>query len=207
MVWDVLQWVACFITGWDHMATPPQLLFKCIIVGDSRVGKSQLLLQLTRNEFKAAHDPTLGVEFKTRVVTVDSTLVKLQIWDTAGQERFRSTTRSYYRGASGILLVFDVTQRETFEHVATWLHEAQEHSNLPLSIFLIGNKCDLADQREVSTEEATEYARERGLTYMETSAKTAQNVERAFLETAHSIVEKIRRDELDDCCKSDRGVR
>jgi Ras-related protein Rab-2A len=189
------------------MATPPQLLFKCIIVGDSMVGKSQLLLQFTLNEFKAAHDPTIGVEFSTRVVTVDSNLVKLQIWDTTGQESFRSMTRSYYRGASGILLVFDVTRRETFEHVGTWLHEAQEHSNLPMSVLLIGNKCDLADQREVSTEEATAYARERGLAYMETSAKTAQNVERAFLDTAHSIIGKIRRSELDDCGKSDRGVR
>jgi Ras-related protein Rab-2A len=182
------------------MATPRELLFKCIITGDSRVGKSQLLRQFTCNEFKAAHDPTIGVEFNTRVVTVDSTLVKLQVWDTSGQERFRSIMRAYYRGARGALVVFDVARRDTFEHVATWLHDLHEFGDASTTILLIGNKCDLADQREVSTEEAMAYARERGLTYMETSAKTAQNVERAFLETAHRII-------VDDCGRSDRGVR
>jgi Ras-related protein Rab-2A len=174
-----------------------EFLFKYIIIGDSGVGKSCLLLQFTDKRFETSHELTIGVEFGARVVMIDDTPVKLQIWDTAGQESFRSITRSYYRGASGTLLVFDVTRRETFEHVATWLHDAQEHSNLPMSILLIGNKCDLADQREVSTEEAMAYARERGLTYMETSAKTAQNVERAFLETARSILAKIRSGELD----------
>jgi Ras-related protein Rab-2A len=174
-----------------------EFLFKYIIIGDSGVGKSCLLLQFTDKRFETSHELTIGVEFGARVVSVGDTPVKLQIWDTAGQESFRSITRSYYRGASGTLLVFDVTRRETFEHVTQWLQDAQEHSNLPMTILLIGNKSDLANQREVSTEEAHAFAQEKGLTYLETSAKTAHNVERAFLDTAKCILAKIRSGELD----------
>jgi small GTP-binding protein len=174
-----------------------EFVFKYIIIGDSGVGKSCLLLQFTDKRFETSHELTIGVEFGARVVTIDDTPVKLQIWDTAGQESFRSITRSYYRGATGTLLVFDVTRRETFEHVATWLHDAQEHSNLPMSILLIGNKSDLADQREVTTEEAQSFAQEKGLEYLETSAKTSANVEKAFLDTARAILAKIRNGELD----------
>lgn len=174
-----------------------EFLFKYIIIGDSGVGKSCLLLQFTDKRFETSHELTIGVEFGARVVTIDNTPVKLQIWDTAGQESFRSITRSYYRGAAGTLLVFDVTRRETFEHVTSWLQDAHENSNLPMTILLIGNKCDLQEKREVSTEEAVELAKAQGLTYMETSAKTAHNVEAAFLDTARAILAKIRSGELD----------
>ena len=119
-------------------------VFKYIIVGDSSVGKSCLLLQFTDQRFKAAHDLTIGVEFGSRTVPIDSqSNVKLQIWDTAGQESFRSITRSYYRGAICALLVYDVTRRETFQNLVRWMEEMLEHAYQRMTIVLVGNKKDL----------------------------------------------------------------
>ncbi|PKI71464.1 hypothetical protein CRG98_008137 [Punica granatum] len=122
-------------------------LFKYIIIGDTGVGKSCLLLQFTDKRFQPVHDLTIGVEFGARMITIDSKPIKLQIWDTAGQESFRSITRSYYRGAAGALLVYDITRRETFNHLASWLEDARQHANANMTIMLIGNKCDLAHRR------------------------------------------------------------
>ncbi|KAF7141977.1 hypothetical protein RHSIM_Rhsim06G0181500 [Rhododendron simsii] len=155
-------------------------LFKYIIIGDTGVGKSCLLLQFTDKRFQPVHDLTIGVEFGARMVTIDSKPIKLQIWDTAGQESFRSITRSYYRGAAGALLVYDITRRETFNHLASWLEDARQHANANMTIMLIGNKCDLAHRRAVSTEEGEQFAKENGLIFMEASAKTAQNVEESY---------------------------
>merc|ERR1712226_894021 len=115
-------------------------LFKYIIIGDTGVGKSCLLLQFTDKRFQPVHDLTIGVEFGARMVNIDNKQIKLQIWDTAGQESFRSITRSYYRGAAGALLVYDITRRETFDHLATWLDDARQHSGSNMVIMLIGNK-------------------------------------------------------------------
>ncbi|CAB0014472.1 unnamed protein product [Nesidiocoris tenuis] len=131
------------------------------------------------------------VEFGARMITIDNKYIKLQIWDTAGQEAFRSITRSYYRGAAGALLVYDITRRETFNHLTTWLDDARQHSNSNMVIMLIGNKSDLESRREVKKEEGEAFAREHGLIFMETSAKTAANVEEAFINTAKEIYEKI----------------
>ncbi|CAL9110807.1 unnamed protein product [Musa textilis] len=166
-------------------------LFKYIIIGDTGVGKSCLLLQFTDKRFQPVHDLTIGVEFGARMITLDSKPIKLQIWDTAGQESFRSITRSYYRGAAGALLVYDITRRETFNHLASWLEDARQHTNPNMTIMLIGNKCDLAHRRAVSTEEGERFAKEHGLIFMEASAKTAQNVEEAFIRTAATIYKKI----------------
>lgn len=166
-------------------------LFKYIIIGDTGVGKSCLLLQFTDKRFQPVHDLTIGVEFGARMITIDNKQIKLQIWDTAGQEAFRSITRSYYRGAAGALLVYDITRRETFSHLTTWLEDARQHSNSSMVIMLIGNKCDLDSRREVKKEEGEAFAREHGLIFMETSAKTAANVEEAFINTAKEIYEKI----------------
>ncbi|KAI2808843.1 hypothetical protein RDWZM_006014 [Blomia tropicalis] len=166
-------------------------LFKYIIIGDTGVGKSCLLLQFTDKRFQPVHDLTIGVEFGARMITIDNKQIKLQIWDTAGQEAFRSITRSYYRGAAGALLVYDITRRETFNHLTTWLEDARQHSNSSMVIMLIGNKCDLDSRREVKKEEGEAFAREHGLIFMETSAKTAANVEEAFINTAREIYEKI----------------
>jgi len=167
-------------------------LFKYIIIGPSGVGKSCLLLQFTDKRFHTDHDLTIGVEFGARMITIDGKQIKLQIWDTAGQESFRSITRSYYRGAHGALLVYDITRRETFNHLKGWLAEVREHSNKEMIIMLIGNKSDLEAKRAITYEEGKKLAEEQGLVFMETSAKTASNVDEAFLETAKIIYEKIK---------------
>ena len=143
------------------------------------------------------HDLTIGVEFGARMINIDSKQIKLQIWDTAGQESFRSITRSYYRGAAGALLVYDITRRETFEHLASWLEDARQHANPNMTIMLIGNKSDLNHRRAVSTEEGEQFAREHGLIFLETSAKTAFNVEDAFINTARAIYDKVQAGTLD----------
>ncbi|CAH3041989.1 unnamed protein product [Pocillopora meandrina] len=166
-------------------------LFKYIIIGDTGVGKSCLLLQFTDKRFQPVHDLTIGVEFGARMITIDGKQIKLQIWDTAGQESFRSITRSYYRGAAGALLVYDITRRDTFNHLTTWLEDARQHSSSNMVIMLIGNKSDLEARRDVRKEEGEAFAREHGLIFMETSAKTAANVEEAFINTAKEIYQKI----------------
>jgi len=166
-------------------------LFKYIVIGDTGVGKSCLLLQFTDKRFQPVHDLTIGVEFGARMVTVDSKQIKLQIWDTAGQESFRSITRSYYRGAAGALLVYDITRRETFSHLTRWLEEARQNANPSMVIMLIGNKSDLDHRRQVSKEEGEKFAKDNGLIFLEASAKTAANVEEAFINTAQKIYDNI----------------
>jgi Ras-related protein Rab-2A len=166
-------------------------LFKFIIIGDTGVGKSCLLLQFTDKRFQAMHDLTIGVEFGARMISIDNRQIKLQIWDTAGQESFRSITRSYYRGAAGALLVYDITRRETFQHLTRWLEEARQNANNSMVIMLIGNKRDLEHRRQVSKEEGEKFARDHGLIFLETSAQSAYNVEDAFHGTAQKIYENI----------------
>ncbi|KAK9117371.1 hypothetical protein Sjap_016318 [Stephania japonica] len=166
-------------------------LFKFIIIGDTGVGKSCLLLQFTDQRFQPVHDLTIGVEFGAKMVTIDGRPIKLQIWDTAGQEAFRSITRSYYRGAAGALLVYDITRRETFNHLASWLEDARQHANPNMAIALIGNKSDLSHRRAVTREEGEQFAKENGLLFMEASARTSQNVNEAFTSTAARILQKI----------------
>ena len=165
-------------------------LFKYIIIGDTNVGKSCLLLQFTDRRFRPDHDLTIGVEFGARLVQLEGKQLKLQGWDTAGQEAFRSITRTYYRGATGSLLVYDVARRETFEHVGRWLEEARANGNPHMVVALIGNKADL-ERREVSTAEGEEFAKKHNLLFLETSAKTAMNVEEAFMVVARKIHENI----------------
>merc|ERR1712003_321713 len=166
-------------------------LFKYIIIGDTGVGKSCLLLQFTDKRFQPVHDLTIGVEFGARMINIDGKQIKLQIWDTAGQESFRSITRSYYRGAAGALLVYDISRRDTFKHLSRWLEEARQHSQSNMVIMLIGNKNDLEHRRQVTYEEGKAFAEANGLIFLETSAKTAHNVEQAFLKTAEVIHDKI----------------
>jgi len=161
------------------------------------VGKSCLLLQFTDKRFQPVHDLTIGVEFGARMITIDGKQIKLQIWDTAGQESFRSITRSYYRGAAGALLVYDITRRETFNHLTHWLEDAKTHANNNMTIILVGNKSDLEHRRTVLYDEGAQFAKEHGLIFLETSAKTAANVEEAFINTAKKIYEKIQRGVFD----------
>ncbi|XP_041346671.1 LOW QUALITY PROTEIN: ras-related protein Rab-2-like, partial [Gigantopelta aegis] len=181
-------------------------LFKYIIIGDTGVGKSCLLLQFTDKRFQPVHDLTIGVEFGARMINIDGKQIKLQIWDTAGQESFRSITRSYYRGSAGALLVYDITRRDTFEHLTSWLDDARQHSSSNMVIMLIGNKSDLDAKREVKVEEGLAFAQEHGLVFMETSAKTAANVEEAFINTAKEIYKKIQ-DGVFDITNEANGIK
>jgi len=181
-------------------------LFKYIIIGDTGVGKSCLLLQFTDKRFQPVHDLTIGVEFGARLINIDQNQIKLQIWDTAGQESFRSITRSYYRDAAGALLVYDITRRESFNHLNRWLEEARQNGNPNMTIMLIGNKSDLEHRRAVSTKEGEAFAQENGLVFLETSAKSATNVETAFIKTAENIYEKIK-DGMYDPAREGNGVK
>lgn len=166
-------------------------LFRYIIVGDISVGKSCLMMQFTKNVFKSQYYATLGVEFGGKTIEINGRRIKIQIWDTAGQETFQSITRSYYKGAIGAFLVYDITRRDSFEHVAKWLTDVKQNGSKDLKIILIGNKIDLEEERKVTTEEGKNFATQNNLMFLETSAKTAQNVYEAFQKTASSILEGI----------------
>jgi len=155
-------------------------LFKVVLIGDSGVGKSNLLSRFTRNEFNLESKSTIGVEFATRSINVDGKTVKAQIWDTAGQERYRAITSAYYRGAVGALLVYDIAKHATYVNVTRWLKELRDHADSNIVIMLVGNKSDLKHLRAVPTEEATSFSTENGLSFIETSALDASNVEAAF---------------------------
>jgi Ras-related protein Rab-2A len=146
-------------------------LLKFIIIGPSGSGKSCLLLQFTDKRFLTDHELTIGVEFGTRMIEIDGKKIKLQLWDTAGQESFRSITRSYYRGAQGALLVFDITKRQSFAHLQSWLEEVRRQGTDNMTVLVVGNKSDLAADREVTREEAEAFAEANNLRYIETSAK------------------------------------
>ncbi|KII88275.1 hypothetical protein PLICRDRAFT_161196 [Plicaturopsis crispa FD-325 SS-3] len=184
-------------------------VLKFIITGDAAVGKSSLLIRLTDQRFLANPDPTLGVEFGSKLIEIkeEGKIVKLQCWDTAGTESFRSITRSYYRGAAGCLLVYDVTSRASFVNARSWLADVREHADPHLTCILVGNKVDLCDgsadapsgkHREVTTEEAELWAKEEGLLFVEASAKSGANVELAFEQASRDILDKIRRGVFDD---------
>lgn len=155
-------------------------LFKVVLIGDSGVGKSNLLSRFTRNEFCLESKSTIGVEFATRSIQVDGKTIKAQIWDTAGQERYRAITSAYYRGAVGALLVYDITKGATFENVERWLKELRDHADANIVIMLVGNKSDLRHLRSVSTEDAQSFCEREGLSFIETSALESTNVEKAF---------------------------
>ncbi|XP_041649514.1 RAB11a, member RAS oncogene family, like [Cheilinus undulatus] len=155
-------------------------LFKVVLIGDSGVGKSNLLSRFTRNEFNLESKSTIGVEFATRSIQVEGKTVKAQIWDTAGQERYRAITSAYYRGAVGALLVYDIAKHLTYENAERWLKELQDHADSNIVIMLVGNKCDLRHLRAVPTDEARAFAEKHGLSFLETSALDSCNVELAF---------------------------
>ncbi|KAJ9562896.1 hypothetical protein OSB04_008056 [Centaurea solstitialis] len=155
-------------------------LFKIVLIGDSAVGKSNLLARFARDEFYPNSKSTIGVEFQTQKIEIKGKEVKAQIWDTAGQERFRAVTSAYYRGAVGALLVYDISRRQTFDSIGRWLNELHTHSDMNVVSILVGNKSDLKDGREVSTDEGKSLAESEGLFFMETSALDSSNVTAAF---------------------------
>jgi len=162
-------------------------LYKIVLIGDSFVGKSNLLSRFTRNQFNMESKNTIGVEFATRSIQTDGKTIKAQIWDTAGQEKFRAITSAYYRGAVGAIIVYDIAKHSTYENVNMWLQELKNHADPNLVIMLVGNKSDLRHLRDVQTEEAESFAETNQLSFIETSALDTTNVETAF----HNILTAI----------------
>ena len=164
------------------MATPQDYdyLFKVLLIGNSSVGKSSLLLRFVDNQWSDLFVPTIGVDFKIRTMEIDNKNVKLQIWDTAGQERFKNITASYYRGAHGIFVVYDISDTESFKNINNWLIEIEKNANKNVYKILVGNKCDLEDKRTVSYQQGKELAETYGMQFIETSAKSNTNVDEAF---------------------------
>lgn len=173
-------------------------LFKVVLIGDSGVGKSNLLSRFTRNEFNLDSKSTIGVEFATKSIKVDAKTIKAQIWDTAGQERYRAITSAYYRGAVGALLVYDISKQVTFENVERWLKELRDHAEPNIVIMLVGNKSDLRHKRAVSTETAMAFAENNNLAFIETSALDSTGVEEAFRQILTEIYRLISRKTMAD---------
>jgi Ras-related protein Rab-1A len=153
-------------------------LFKLLLIGDSGVGKSSMLIRFTDDTYSEAFISTIGVDFKIKTIGLEGKIIKLQIWDTAGQERFRTITSSYYRGAHGIIIVFDLTDIDSFENVQQWLLEINRYSYKNICKILVGNKSDLFEKRMVN--EGQDYADSLNIPYIETSAKTAYNIDSLF---------------------------
>ena len=155
-------------------------IFKVLLLGNSDVGKSSLLLRFVDSLWNDAFVPTIGVDFKVKTLEINNKKVKMQIWDTAGQERFRTVVSTYFKGAHGILLLYDVTNKDSFKNLESWLIEIEKNSSDKVLKILLGNKCDLSDDREIQTEEGQAFAIRNGMEFMETSAKMNTNVSEAF---------------------------
>ncbi|XP_042367659.1 ras-related protein Rab-19-like [Plectropomus leopardus] len=166
-------------------------LFKIILIGDSNVGKTCVVQNFKSGIFSERQQNTIGVDFTVRTVDIEGKKVKMQVWDTAGQERFRTITQSYYRSAHGAIIAYDITRRSTFDSVTHWIKEVELYGATNVVLVLIGNKCDLEQERQVLFEEACNLAKEKDiLAALETSAKESQNVEEAFLMMAKELLSR-----------------
>eukprot|EP01115_Flamella_aegyptia_P008943 TRINITY_DN3748_c0_g6_i1.p1 TRINITY_DN3748_c0_g6~~TRINITY_DN3748_c0_g6_i1.p1 ORF type:complete len:212 (-),score=28.71 TRINITY_DN3748_c0_g6_i1:97-732(-) len=166
-------------------------LIKLLLIGDSGVGKSCLLLRFSDDSFTPSFITTIGIDFKIRTIELDGKRIKLQIWDTAGQERFRTITTAYYRGAMGILLVYDVTDEKSFGNIRNWIRNIEQHATESVNKMLIGNKCDMVDKKVIDTEKGQQLADEYAIKFMETSAKNSINVDNAFITLAQDIKKRL----------------
>eukprot|EP01017_Pseudomicrothorax_dubius_P036446 TRINITY_DN5216_c0_g1_i3.p1 TRINITY_DN5216_c0_g1~~TRINITY_DN5216_c0_g1_i3.p1 ORF type:complete len:216 (-),score=48.70 TRINITY_DN5216_c0_g1_i3:125-772(-) len=165
-------------------------LFKIVLVGDSGVGKSCLLLRFADDSFNENYLATIGVDFRFKTIEIDQSTVKLQMWDTAGQEKFRCITNAYYKGADAVVIVFDTNNRTSFENVSLWLDQVQEFASEEVEVILAGNKCDLQYTREVNVDEILEYSKANRLTYHEVSAKMNIKVFELFVSLSKRLIEK-----------------
>lgn len=204
------------------MAKTYDYLFKLLLIGDSGVGKTCILFRFSEDAFNTTFISTIGIifffekylfycfnlvnlqllilllskkgiDFKIRTIELDGKKIKLQIWDTAGQERFRTITTAYYRGAMGIMLVYDVTNEKSFDNIKNWIRNIEEHASSDVEKMILGNKCDIHDRRQVSRERGEQLAIEYNIKFMETSAKSSFNVEEAFFTLAKDIKAKMER--------------
>jgi small GTP-binding protein len=171
--------------------TEADLLIKIVLIGDSGVGKTNLLSRFTRDQFNPESKSTIGVEFATQTIPYDDKVVKAQIWDTAGQERYRAITSAYYRGAVGALLLYDITSMTSFQSASRWLKELRENADPNIVVMVVGNKSDLADKRVVQTHDAVEFARTEQVFFLETSAKDSINVHEAFTTLIREVLKKL----------------
>ena len=184
-------------------------LLKYIIIGDAAVGKSNLLLRYVHGQFKPEYQLTIGVEFGAKNIEISSKLFRIQIWDTAGQENFRSITRAYYKNSVCALVVYDISSRDSFNNVMSWIEDCKNQSPKTIFMVLVGNKCDLEDKRQVSYEEGKELADKNQLLFFESSAKDGINVEEIFLNSATEIAKKIEQGYYDlesDTCGIKKGI-
>ncbi|TGZ62373.1 hypothetical protein CRM22_007476 [Opisthorchis felineus] len=173
------------------MAKCYDYLFKLLLIGDSGVGKTCLLFRFSEDDFNSTFIATIGIDFKIRTIDIDGKKIKLQIWDTAGQERFRTITTAYYRGAMGIMLVYDVTNAKSFKNINLWMRNIDQHANQDVEKMLLGNKCDMVDQRQVTREEGQDLANMFNIPFLETSAKSGASVDDAFRQLARDIKVKM----------------
>uniref|UniRef100_A0ABI7YYP9 small monomeric GTPase n=1 Tax=Felis catus TaxID=9685 RepID=A0ABI7YYP9_FELCA len=173
------------------MAKTYDYLFKLLLIGDSGVGKTCVLFRFSEDAFNSTFISTIGIDFKIRTIELDGKRIKLQIWDTAGQERFRTITTAYYRGAMGIMLVYDITNEKSFDNIRNWIRNIEEHASADVEKMILGNKCDVNDKRQVSKERGEKLALDYGIKFMETSAKANINVENAFFTLARDIKAKM----------------
>ena len=185
------------------------LIFKLVLIGDSGVGKTNILSRYINNEFSLATQSTVGVEFGSKIIKKNDKLIKLQIWDTAGQERYKSITSAYYKGSKGAFVVYDISRNATFENVDKWIGELKANGSEDVLIMLVGNKSDLEDKRQVSKEEGQDLADKYGIQFYETSAKTGDNVDAIFYNSADEIAKKIDENYYDlenDTCGIKQGI-
>jgi len=176
-------------------------LMKLLVIGDSGVGKSCLLLRFAEDCFTPNFITTIGIDFKIKTVEMDGKRIRLQIWDTAGQERFRTITTAYYKGAMGILLVYDVTDEQSFQHVGMWMKNIQTHAQENVNTLLVGNKCDMTSDKVVETAQGQALAKEYSVKFYEASAKTNQNVNECFMALAADVKARLmdgKSDKTDD---------
>ena len=184
-------------------------LLKYIIIGDAAVGKSNLLLRYAHGQFKPEYQLTIGVEFGAKNIQINNKIFRIQIWDTAGQENFRSITRAYYKNSVCALVVYDISSRDSFDHVSTWIEDCKNQSPKTIFMVLVGNKCDLNDKRQVTIEEGRELAERNEMLFFETSAKDGINVDEIFLNSANEISKKIEQGYYDlenDTCGIKKGL-
>ena len=174
--------------------SPTEMIFKIIIIGDLASGKTNILSKYLTNTFEPNSTPTIGVEMKVKDFKIKEDLVKAQFWDTAGQEKYDSLTTSYYKGAKGALIVYDITQKSSFDKIESLLKKLRDNSNKNVSVILVGNKCDLEDNREVLKEDGEELAQKLKIKFMEVSAKTGENLDKLFQNLIDEVYEKYNKE-------------